>query len=525
MQDDTPDPGGQALEAPDFLVMASSQLAAAETEAVYGDLDAAMSQREYDRSAAPDYARPRLSRRAEDLQPRLVPWRKKYTAALVVADTGWAALVGASFSSGEDRVLAVCALVGGLLGSLILGRVYEHRFQGHGTDELRRALVAGVGLLAVASTLSVAFPNPSYRRAVVFGVPAAVLGSALLHVAARGLLGRLRRRGRCVQRVVAVGLERSVAELIRSARSEPWRGFDVVGACVEQVRGSDIEGVPVAGSPQDVPQAMVRSGADTVVLTAWSDVSPEDLRRLSWDIEGSGVELLVASRLAGVTAPRIHLRTVGGTPLLRVESPEFKGVLRVAKTLFDYSLASFLLLMATPALVAIGAAVRWTSPGPVFFRQVRVGRHGETFVMHKFRSMYLDAEARLENLQHLNEHDKGPLFKMKDDPRVTRVGKFIRRYSLDELPQLIDVILGRMSLVGPRPPLPSEVEKYGNDVRRRLRVKPGLTGLWQVSGRSDLTWEQSVRLDLHYVENWSLALDLSILARTARAVVGRDGAY
>jgi lipopolysaccharide/colanic/teichoic acid biosynthesis glycosyltransferase len=175
-------------------------------------------------------------------------------------------------------------------------------------------------------------------------------------------------------------------------------------------------------------------------------------------------------------------------------------------------------------LLAVAIAVKVSSPGPVMFRQERVGRHGRPFVMHKFRSMYVDAEARLAQLQHLNDRD-GVLFKMRDDPRVTPVGRFIRRYSLDELPQLFDVLLGTMSMVGPRPPLPREVARYHEDVRRRLLVKPGLTGLWQVSGRSDLSWEESVRLDLSYVENWFLGLDLSIIARTVRAVLARSGAY
>jgi len=191
----------------------------------------------------------------------------------------------------------------------------------------------------------------------------------------------------------------------------------------------------------------------------------------------------------------------------------------------DYTLAALLLLAALPLLLGVALAVRVSSPGPVLFRQVRVGRHGKPFVMHKFRSMYVDAEARLAAVSNLNEHAEGPLFKIRDDPRVTGVGRFVRRYSLDELPQLLDVVLGRMSLIGPRPPLPAEVAGYGQDVRRRLRVKPGVTGLWQVSGRSDLSWEESVRLDLHYVENWSLSLDLLILARTASAVLARSGAY
>jgi exopolysaccharide biosynthesis polyprenyl glycosylphosphotransferase len=298
----------------------------------------------------------------------------------------------------------------------------------------------------------------------------------------------------------------------------------VVAACVATSQRERIEGVPVLGRPADVLTVLQVARADAVVLTAWSDVGQEELRRLSWDLEGTGVQLLVAPRLTEVATPRLHIRTVGGMPLLDVQEPEFTGVRRAVKTALDYGLATFALIVLAPVLAAAAVAVKVTSPGPVLFRQERVGRHGKHFVMHKFRSMYVDAEQRLAQLEHLNEGG-GPLFKLRDDPRVTPVGRFIRRYSLDELPQLFDVLLGRMSMVGPRPPLPSEVAQYEDDVRRRLLVKPGLTGLWQVSGRSDLSWEESVRLDLSYVENWFLGLDLSIIARTVSAVLARHGAY
>jgi exopolysaccharide biosynthesis polyprenyl glycosylphosphotransferase len=327
------------------------------------------------------------------------------------------------------------------------------------------------------------------------------------------------------QRVLAIGLERSVAELVRTTRHDRAAGLQVVAACVGKSASSLIEGIPVLGGPEDVLTALEESKADTVVLTAWSDVDSAELRRLSWDLEGSGVQLLVAPRLVGVAVPRLHLRTVGGLTLLDVDEPEFTGARRVVKTGIDYLLALLALILLAPVLAAVAVAVRVTSPGPVFFRQERIGRYGRPFVMHKFRSMYVDAEERLAELRHLNEHAGGPLFKLRRDPRVTRVGEVLRRYSLDELPQLFDVLLGRMSLVGPRPPLPGEVARYEEDVRRRLRVKPGITGLWQVSGRSDLSWEESVRLDLHYVENWFLGLDLTIIARTVSAVLARRGAY
>jgi exopolysaccharide biosynthesis polyprenyl glycosylphosphotransferase len=248
------------------------------------------------------------------------------------------------------------------------------------------------------------------------------------------------------------------------------------------------------------------------------------LRRISWSLEGTGVDLVVSPALTDVAGPRIHVRPMSGLPLLHVEEPDFHGARRIVKGVSDWVAGAFLTLLALPVLILIAVAIKVSDRGPVFFRQTRVGVHGREFPCLKFRSMVVDAEERLAKLQAANEHD-GVLFKIKDDPRVTGVGKIIRRLSLDELPQLFNVLRGEMSLVGPRPPLPSEVEQYGDDVKRRLLVKPGITGLWQVSGRSNLSWEDSVRLDLYYVENWSLSTDIVILAKTIRAVLSRDGAY
>lgn len=454
-------------------------------------------------------------------------WHRRYARYLASADAAAGFLAGliSAALAGRGPAVVTGLLVGcGLVTALALTGTYDRRFQGQGEEEFRRVLLATLGLVAVASTVAFARDAQQLRAAVLGGVPVAGAGSLLLHLTGRVALRASRRRGRLRQRVVAVGLERSVAELVRTARRDPGAGVEIVAACVTQVLGDDVEGVPVLGRPADVLTVLEVTRADTVVLTAWSDVSQEELRRLSWDLEGTGVQLLVAPRVAEVVTPRLHVRTLGGIPLLDVDEPEFTGARRVAKTVLDYLLATAALLVLGPVMLVVATAVRMTSSGPVLFRQERIGRHGKPFVMHKFRSMYVDAEQRLAQLQHLNDSD-GVLFKMRDDPRVTPVGRVLRRYSLDELPQLLDVVLGRMSLVGPRPPLPGEVDRYSDDVRRRLLVKPGITGLWQVSGRSDLSWDESVRLDLNYVENWFLGLDLSIIARTVSAVLASRGAY
>jgi len=233
---------------------------------------------------------------------------------------------------------------------------------------------------------------------------------------------------------------------------------------------------------------------------------------------------VVAPALMEVTGPRLHVAPVYGLTLLRVSQPTFKGARWVLKGVFDRVAACLALLVLAPLLIGVALAIKWEDGGPVLFRQQRVGKAGRLFPMLKFRSMVCDAESRRAELEAANE-GAGPLFKLRVDPRVTRVGAVLRRYSLDELPQLINVVAGDMSVVGPRPPLSVEVELYGVDARRRLLVKPGLTGLWQVSGRSDLSWEETVRLDLRYVENWSFAMDMVIIWKTAGAVLRGNGAY
>ena len=484
-----------------------------------------------DQQALRDYAQ------LGDVVPTTPRWLRRYTIAVVTLDllsalvaiaVAWQ--VTAKFTTWPSLEPWTFVVVPpAWVAAMAMGRTYEHRFVGNGSEEYKRLFHASVITLAVVATY--AYAQSAYavgqgelRGVVLVALPLAMVLSLVAHWGARQSLHHLRGRGRCMQQVVVVGLERSVAELIRSIRREPHAGLHIAAACIDRPRGDTVEGVPVMGDSDHVVDVLREVGADTVAVTSWSDVSQNDLRRLSWDLEGSGVTLLVAPRLTDISGPRIHIRPVAGLPLLNVEEPEFSGVRRIVKGAIDRILALFAIVLLSPVLLAVSIAVAVTSRGPIMFRQVRIGRHGKPFVIHKFRSMYVDAEERLAELSHLNEAD-GELFKMRDDPRVTPVGKYLRRFSLDELPQFFDVLLGRMSLVGPRPPLPTEVDRYASLVRRRLVVKPGITGLWQVSGRSDLSWDESVRLDLLYVENWSLALDIAILMKTAMAVLRRRGAY
>jgi exopolysaccharide biosynthesis polyprenyl glycosylphosphotransferase len=343
----------------------------------------------------------------------------------------------------------------------------------------------------------------------------------------RTRLHAARRAGRMTKKVVVVGREAGVADLVRRLRRDATAGLTVVGACVPQPWKAQLlaqDCVPVLGGLDDAVTALEQVKADAVLVASASETAGQFLRNLSWSLEGTNIEVLVAPGVLEVAPGRMHVRPTTSFPLIQVREPVFRGVPRVVKSLFDRTLAAFLLILGLPVFAVLALAVGCSSTGPVFYRHRRVGMRGESFDLLKFRSMVTDADSRIEALMILNEGNEVQ-FKMRRDPRVTRVGQFLRRSSLDELPQLINVLRGDMSIVGPRPHVTREVEQYGPDMHRRLLVKPGITGLWQVSGRSDLSWGESVDLDVRYVENWSLSLDLAIIWRTARAVVRASGAY
>jgi exopolysaccharide biosynthesis polyprenyl glycosylphosphotransferase len=308
-------------------------------------------------------------------------------------------------------------------------------------------------------------------------------------------------------------------------RRETYHGLSVVAACVAEPTSPDqVSTVPVVAGLARVADVVDRYGADTVAVLACPEMSGIRLRNLAWELEKTGTDLCVAPALLDVAGPRTTIRPVAGLPLLHMDHPEFSGFHRVLKEAFDRTFACTALLICAPLLVTVAVAIRLADRGPALFRQVRIGQHGRSFTVYKFRTMVPDAEQIKTQLAARNETD-GVLFKMRRDPRVTAIGGWLRRWSLDELPQLFNVLIGDMSLVGPRPALPQEAARYGDHVRRRLAVKPGMTGLWQVNGRSELGWDEAVRLDLRYVENWSFMLDMQILWKTWSAVLRGFGAY
>jgi exopolysaccharide biosynthesis polyprenyl glycosylphosphotransferase len=316
-----------------------------------------------------------------------------------------------------------------------------------------------------------------------------------------------------------------VANLVRELHGEPYHGLTVVGACVAQPsQCAEIAGVPVYGGLDDVTAAVNDFGADTVAVLGCPEMDHIRLRGLAWELEKTGTDLCVAPALLDVAGPRTTIRPVAGLTLLHVDHPQLGGIRLIVKELFDRSVAAAALMLLAPLFAVLSVMIWLHDRGPATFTQVRVGKDGRVFRIYKFRTMVVDAEERKAQLVDWNDLD-GVLFKLYSDPRVTAVGARLRRWSMDELPQLVNVLLGQMSLVGPRPALPDEAAVYADHVRRRLVVKPGLTGLWQVNGRSDLSWEESVRLDLRYVENWSFALDLQIMWKTIFVLLRGSGAY
>lgn len=418
------------------------------------------------------------------------------------------------------------ALVLGWLVMLHVQDAYDGRLSGHGIQEYRAVFTATMWLFSVLAILSFAFRLDFARGYVLIAFP---LGTCLLLVGrwlARRWLVNQRTRGHLSDRVLLVGNRADLAPLIAALKRTPSAGYNVIGACIDDAPGSRIDGVAVLGSSSDAVVQALDMDVDVVAVSSSSGLGSEGLRRLGWALEGTDVDLVVAPGIMDVAGPRVKTRPVQGLPLLHVEAPTFVGPQLVVKRTLDRLGAAFGMVLIAPILVLLAALIYLEDRGPIFFSQERVGRDGRPFKLIKFRSMAVNAEARLADLMDGNE-GSGPLFKLKDDPRVTRIGVIIRKYSLDELPQLINVLRGEMSLVGPRPPLAREVAEYEVDTHRRLLVKPGMTGLWQISGRSDLSWEEAVRLDLYYVENWNPLLDVMILWRTVQVVANPEkaGAY
>jgi len=388
---------------------------------------------------------------------------------------------------------------------------------------LHSALI-GLAALALVEGVSGWVVLPAH---VAVTLPVGVAGLIAAHAVRRVWMTQRRTTHAFAPRTLVVGDRSSVEHVLRSLAADPRFSHNVVGAVVQgaDTRALKVDGATyaVVGAPDGVAELARDLCIETVIVAGGTD-DPDYVRKLSWSLEGAATDLILATRLADVARSRIAFERTDGLALTHVSLPRFDRSTMRTKRLLDVVVALVALVPIAMITPIIALLISMDTPGGVFFKQRRIGRDGREFNILKFRTMTATAEADRAALEALNE-GAGPLFKMKDDPRVTRVGAVLRRFSLDELPQFWNVLRGDMSVVGPRPPLPDEVRDYDGQVYRRLYVPPGITGLWQISGRSDLTWDQSVRIDLHYVENWSVMTDLGIILRTAAVMVRPKGAY
>ncbi|MGW5371323.1 sugar transferase [Streptomyces sp. NPDC004009] len=457
-------------------------------------------------------------------------WERNYRTALLVAD-GLAAVAAALVVHGTWGRWTVALVLPPLwIVAMLVHRSYDRRALGLGTEEYLRVLRGAVALPALAACAYWLFARD---LGLLHDMFAAAAPTALIALSVRyALRRRLHRRwarGRDRSATLLVGPSQAIVELVAVLRRAGGaQELQVAGVCLSDPENAVAIrelGIPVLGGIADMNDVARAMGIGTVVALPAPEFDAFVLRRMSWTAAVQDIDFLVAPVLTDVSASRLVVRPTNGVPLMRIQAPNLSRSSRLPKEVLDRALAAALLLVLLPLMLVIALVVRLDSTGPALFRQRRVGRYGNHFTMLKFRTMREDSEALRAELEHLNQNSDGLLFKVKEDPRITRVGSVLRRSSLDELPQLINVVRGHMSLVGPRPSLPEEVEEYTPDIKRRLLVKPGLTGLWQVSGRSDLPWDEAVRLDLGYVDNWSIGLDLTILLRTGSAVVRGAGAY
>ncbi|MDF9278726.1 sugar transferase [Arthrobacter sp. EH-1B-1] len=430
--------------------------------------------------------------------------------------------------SGTTYVLLSLALAAAWWMMLFFTGSREPTVLGYGSEEYKRVIKGSLWLFGLIAIISYSLQLETARGYIGVALPAGLIVLLLARVIVRKFLHLERKLGKSVQDVLIIGDSQSAEHLAKSLLSQPMAGYRPTGVYVPGNENGSVDlSLPLIGGATEAAELVndiKEFRPDAVALSGGAQLAPQTIRALGWALADLQIRLIMAPALTDIAGPRIHTQPLAGLPLIHVSTPTLRKGQRILKRSFDILGGVSLVLVLLPLLIVVAIAVRLDSPGPALFRQVRIGAAGEPFEMLKFRSMVVDAEQRMNELRAASQGND-VLFKLKNDPRVTRIGAFLRRFSIDEVPQLFNVIGGTMSLVGPRPPLPAEVEQYEDHAHRRLLVRPGMTGLWQVSGRSLLSWDDTVRLDLYYVENWSLLGDCTILLRTVRAVVGHHGAY
>lgn len=473
------------------------------------------------------------------------PWHPKIRAALYIVDALTITIAFAlahlvSFGFEDSEVIGPTELPMGYIDTgIIFGLLWfaalsisgsrNIRYLGQGNDEYRLVIKSTSYFFCLIAIFSYLTKIEFARGYVILAYPIGILLLLSARWSVRRWLVSWRNRGRALSRVLIIGDYDSGNHLYKTLLEGRTSGLSPVAAYLPRSPEGTTLGdgeIPTLGySPDaaDIIEVVRDNNIHAVAVSTGHGLNPQELRRLGWVLAAAHVALIMAPAMTDIAGPRIRTQPLGGIPLIHVHTPRIEGFQAVVKRSIDLVASTLGLILLSPLLLVVALLVK-KDGGPIFFLQERVGYRGASFHMIKFRSMVTNAEELKKELMAQNEGN-GVLFKMADDPRITKIGKFIRKYSIDELPQLWNVFIGDMSLVGPRPPLPSEVAQYEEDAYRRLLVKPGITGLWQVSGRSNLSWEESIRLDLYYVENWSVIGDLVILFRTVRAVFAKDGAY
>jgi len=477
---------------------------------------------------------------------KIPPWQRGYARRLAMLDVvavafavglgQWLRFGGfngtvQTYASIDYTVVSIVVVVG-WLAALTINHSRSPRIIGAGAEEYRRVWLATLSVFGGVAIVSMLFKLEIARGYLMIALPTGITLLVLFRWAARRYIVMAReKRGQYITRVLVVGNAPSVCDLTKSFARESKSEYQVVGACIPGHVGRthiDVPGVgiiPTFGDESNVVGAVTMTNSHAVAVTATERLDCRGIRDLGWELEKLDIDLLVSPGVVDVAGPRLQMRPVAGLPLIHVEKPQYHGAKKFQKRLFDVVFSSAVLLCGLPVMLAVALAVKLTSKGPVFYRSERIGLDGQPFEMIKFRTMVDGADAMVHELIALNESDSGVLFKIRMDPRVTPLGRLLRKYSIDELPQFINVLKRDMSVVGPRPPLAAEVTSYDDYAKRRLLVRPGITGLWQVSGRSDLSWEDTVRLDLFYVENWSMIADLLISLKTIKAMLSHSGAY
>lgn len=478
---------------------------------------------------------------ADPPRPKVAPaWERRYArkllltdALIVIAVVFSAQLVRFGVAAAELEVpltgrvqLAVnytnlsVVIILGWLAALGILATRDPKVFGTGPTEYKRVANATLLVFGFFAILAFVVNAPIGRGYLMIALPAGLILLVLSRWAWRKRLHRQRAKRRNIYRTLIVGEREKGEHVAQQIMRDSSNGFWIVGAVTEKGTPMKmVRDVEVVGDFADLIDSVDRLDVDSVIMTSTDALSPEHTREIGWELGKRNVQLIVTAALTDIAGPRIHSRPVAGLPLIHIEYPSLSRSKQLLKRMFDIFGSTALLILFSPVMLAVASAVKLSSRGPIFYSQERIGLNGKPFPMFKFRSMVVGADDQLQSLLDAQGTSDQPLHKVVNDPRITPVGRFIRKYSLDELPQLANVFLGTMSIVGPRPQREAEVILYQKNHRRRLMVKPGVTGLWQVSGRSNLAWEDAIRLDLYYVENWSLMTDFMILWKTIRAVV------